>query len=122
MLSDAGSVGGLSRRVAFLFLALSVFWFGLHARSKAYKSPSSTRSDSKMSTPMRSADVLTSIDRHVSPTDPVGALLIRLFFSRFHSDAIQLPFSQIARFELADPRRLDSLPGGGRDYAQSQRR
>jgi hypothetical protein len=107
MLSNVRSVGAFFRRCAFLFLALSVFWFGLHARLDAYKSTSSNVSDSKMSTEMHSAKVLKALDKRDIPADEVGALLIGFFLCGLHSEATQLPVSQVAKIELADPRRLD---------------
>jgi hypothetical protein len=107
MLTDARSVGAFFRRCAFVFLALSVFWFGLHARLEAYKSTTSSLSDSKISTEKHSAEVLKALDKQDSSADEVHALLIGFLLSGFHAEATQLPVSQVAKIELADPRRLD---------------
>jgi hypothetical protein len=107
MLSNVRSVGAFLRRCAFVFLALSVFWFGLHARLEAYKSATSNVSYSKMSTERHSAEVLKAVDRQDAPADDVHALILGLFFSGFPSEATSLPVRELARIELADPRRLD---------------
>jgi hypothetical protein len=107
MLSNVRSVGAFLRRCAFIFVALSVFWFGLHARLEAYKSASSNVSDAKMSTERHSADVLNTVDKQDVPADDVHALILGLFFWTAPSEVKCLPGSELARVELGDPRRLD---------------
>jgi hypothetical protein len=107
MLSNVRSVGAFLRRCAFLFLALSVFWFGLHARLEAYKSAASNTSASKMSTERHSADVLKAVDKQDAPADDVHALILGLFFLGFPPEVTALPVTVLAKIELADPRRLD---------------
>jgi len=107
MLSNVRSVGALFRKCAFLFLALSVFWFGLHARLDAYKPAASNIADSKMSTEKHTAEVLKALEKQDSPAVDVDALLLGFFLWRFHSEVSPLRVSELARIELADPRRLD---------------
>jgi hypothetical protein len=107
MFSNVRSVGAFLRRCTFLLLALSVFWFGLHARLEAYKSAASNVSDSKISTEKHSAEVLKALDKQDSPADDVDALIQEFFLQGFHSSVSPLPLSEVARIELADPRRLD---------------
>ena len=106
MHSDVRSVGAF-RKCAFLFLALSVFWFGLHARLEAYKQAASNITDSKMSTERHSAEVLKALDKQDSPADDLNALVLGFFLRGFHSAVMPLPLGELARIELADPRRLD---------------
>ena len=106
MLSNVRSVGAF-RKCAFLFLALSVFWFGLHARLEAYKRTASNISDSKISTEKHSAEVLKALDKQDSPVDDLNALVLGCFLRGFHSAVAPLPSGELAKIELADPRRLD---------------
>jgi hypothetical protein len=98
---------GAFRKCAFLFLALSVFWFGLHARLEAYKPAASNISDSKISTEKHSAQVLKVLDKQDGPADDLNALVLGLFLRGFHSVVTPLPLGEVARIKLADPRRLD---------------
>jgi hypothetical protein len=106
MLPNVRSVGTF-RKCVFLFLALSVFWFGLHARLEAYKRAASNISDSKISTEKHSTEVLKALDKQDSPADDVDALILGSFLWKFHSEVSPLPVSELARIELSDPRRLD---------------
>jgi hypothetical protein len=105
MLSNVRSAGAFVRKWVVLFLVLSVFWFGLHARLEALKRPANI-ADSKMSVERHSAEVLKAVDKQDSPTDDVDALILRCFSRTFHS-AVAPPLSELARIELADPRKLD---------------
>lgn len=107
MLLNLRSVGALFCRGAFLFLALSLFWFGLHARLDAYKPAASNVSDSKMSTERHSAEVLKALDHQDRSAGDVDRLLLGLFLRDVHSEVAALPLSELARIELADPRKLD---------------
>jgi hypothetical protein len=107
MLSNGRSVGTFLRKCAFLFLALSVFWFGLHARLEAYKPAASNISDSKISTEKHTAEILQALDKQDSPTDDLNALVLGFLLRRFPSSVTPLPLGELARIELADPRRLD---------------
>ncbi len=107
MHSNLRSVGTLLRRCAFLFLALSVFCFGLHARIQAYTTTASNLTASKMSTEKHSADVLKAIDKEDCPADNFTALLLVAFFQEAHSKITALPLDQLAKIELSDPRRVD---------------
>jgi hypothetical protein len=106
MLSNVSLVGAF-RKCAFLFLALSVFWFGLHARLEAYKRAASNISDSKISTEKHSAQVLKALDKQDNPADDLNALVLGFFLRGLHSAVTPLPLGELARIELADPRRLD---------------
>jgi hypothetical protein len=106
MLSNVRSVGAI-RKCAFLLLALSVFWFGLHARLEAYKPAASNIADSKISTEKHSTEILKALDKQDSPADDLNALVLGFFLRGFHSAVSPLPLGEIARIELADPRRLD---------------
>jgi hypothetical protein len=106
MLSNVRSVGTF-RKCAFLLLALSVFWFGLHSRLEAYKRAASNISDSKISTEKHSAQVLKALDKQDSPAADLNALVRGLCLWGFHSAVTPLPLGELARIELADPRRLD---------------
>jgi hypothetical protein len=106
MHSNVRRAGAFSK-CAFLFVALSVFWFGLHARLEAYKSAASSISDSKMSTEKHSAKVLKALDKQDSPGDEVDASIQGFCLWGFHSSVSPLPLRELARIELADPRRLD---------------
>jgi hypothetical protein len=106
MLSNVRSVGAF-RKCAFLFLALSVFWFGLHARLGANKPAASNISDSKISTEKHSAEVLKALDKQDSLADHLNALVLGFFLRGVHSAVAPLPLGELARIELADPRRLD---------------
>jgi hypothetical protein len=106
MLSNVRSVGAFPK-CAFLFLALSVFWFGLHARLEAYRPAALNIADSKISTENHTAEVLKALDKQDSPADDVDALLLGSFLWRFYSEVSPLPVSELARIELSDPRRLD---------------
>jgi hypothetical protein len=106
MLSNVGPAGAF-RKCAFLFLALSVFWFGLHARLEAYKSAASNISDSKMSTEKHSAEVLKALDKQDHTADDLNAVVPGVFLRGFDSAVTPLPLGELARIELADPRRLD---------------
>ncbi len=75
MLSDTRSVGALLRKCAFLFLALSVFCFGLHARIQAYTTANSNLTASKLSTEKHSAKVLKALEND-APTEDVDALVL----------------------------------------------
>jgi hypothetical protein len=107
MSSDARSVGALLRKCAFLFLAFSVFCFALHARIQAYTTATSNLTASKISTEKHSAKVLKALEKEDSPTDDVDALILHIFLRGFHADATPQPSSELAKIELADPRRLD---------------
>ena len=107
MLSDARSVGALLRKCAFLCLALSVFWFGLHARIQAYTSATSNLTASKLSTEKHSAKVLRALEKEDAPTDDADALIVGIFLRGLHAEVTALPPGQLAKVELADPRRLD---------------
>jgi hypothetical protein len=63
--------------------------------------------DSKMSTEKHSAEVLKALDKQDSPADDVDALIQEFSLRGFHSSVSPLPLSELARIELADPRRLD---------------
>jgi hypothetical protein len=106
MLSNVRSVGAF-RKCAFLLLALSVFWFGLHARLEAYKPAASNISDSKISIEKHSAEVLTALDKQDSLADDLNALVLGFFLRGVHSSVSPLPLSEVARIALVDPRRLD---------------
>jgi hypothetical protein len=106
MHSNVRSVGAI-RKCAFLLLALSVFWFGLHARLEAYKPAASNISDSKISIEKHSAEVLTALDKQDSLADDLNALILWFFLREVHSSVSPLPLSEVARIELVDPRRLD---------------
>ena len=106
MLSNVRSVGAF-RKCALLFLALSVFWFGLHARLEAYNRAASNVSDSKISTEKHSAEVLKALDKQDSPANDLNALILGSFLRTFHSAVTPLSLVELARIELADLRRLD---------------
>jgi hypothetical protein len=107
MLSDTRSVGALLRKCAFLFLALSVFCFGLHARIQAYTTANSNLTASKLSTEKYSAKVLKALENEDAPTKYVDALLLGVFLRGLHSEVEPIPLGELAKIELADPRRLD---------------
>ena len=107
MFSDARSVGALLRKCACLFLALSVFCFALHARIQAYTTATSNLTASKISTEKHSAKVLKALEKEDSPSDDADALILHIFLRGFHSDVTPQPLSELAKIELADPRRLD---------------
>ena len=107
MSSNVSSVGALLRRCAFLFLALSVFWFGLHARIEAFTTGASNLTASKLATEEHSAKVLKALEREdVGDTD-IHAFLLELLVQSLRPQAVRLPLSELAKIELADPRRLD---------------
>jgi hypothetical protein len=60
-----------------------------------------------MSTERHSADVLKAVDKQDAPADDVHALILGLFFLGFPSEVTALPVKELAKIELADPRRLD---------------
>jgi len=107
MLSNARSVGALLRKCAFLFLALSVFGFGLHARIQVYTKATSNLTASKLSTEEHSAKVLKSLDKGDNPADDVNTLILGAFLRAFHSQMMPRPLGELAKIELGDPRRLD---------------
>jgi hypothetical protein len=107
MPSNVRSIGALLRKCAFLFLALLVFWFGLHARLEACKSAVANLTASKMSTEKHSVEVLKTLEKQDNPANAVDTLLIGFFLSEFHSEVPPMPLSELARIVLADPRRLD---------------
>lgn len=107
MLSDARSVGAFFRRCAFLFLALSVFGFGFRARLQAYTTSTSNLTASKMSTEKHSAKVLKAFEEQDIPADETDAQLIMFLSCQPPYIASQPPVGQVAKIELADPRRLD---------------
>lgn len=106
MLSNGRSVGAF-RTGALLFLALSVFWFGLHARLEAFTTGTSNLSASKMSTERHSAEILKALDEQDTPADGVAVLFVSLLLWRSHAELTPLPLGEVAKIELADPRRLD---------------
>lgn len=106
MLSNGRSVGAF-RTCALLFLALSVFWFGLHARLEAFTTGTSNLTASKMSTERHSAEVLKALDEQDNSADGVALLFVGLLLWRAYIEATRLPLGEVAKIELADPRRLD---------------
>ena len=106
MLSNVRSVGALIRKCALLFLALSVFWFGLHARLQNCASVENPTA-SKISTEKHSAEVLKALDKQHSPAEDLNSLVLGFFLRGLHSAVTPLPLGELARIELTDPRRLD---------------
>ena len=106
MRSNVRSVGSLLHKYAFLFLALSVFWFGLHARLQTYKSVPENPTASKISTEKHSAKVLEALDRQAEPANDLVVLAFGVFLSGFHLQ-VSLPLSELAKIDLSDPSRLD---------------
>jgi hypothetical protein len=107
MLSNVRSVGALIRKCAFLLLAFSVFWFGLHARLGAYKSSPPNPTASKISTEKHSAEVLRVLDKQAEPASDVAVLLFGFFLHGLHLQATPRPLGELAKISLSDPRRLD---------------
>lgn len=107
MLSNARLVGALLRKCAFLFLALSVFGFGLHARIQVYTKATSNLTASKLSTEEHSAKVLKSLDKEDNPADDVNTWIPGAFLRAIHSVMMPRPSGELAKIELGDPRRLD---------------
>ncbi len=97
MRSNVRSVGTLLRKCAFLFLALSVFWFGLHARIQAYTTGASNFTASKLSTEKHSTKVLKALEKEDTSTDDVDALILSIFLRGFYSDATPQPLSELAK-------------------------
>jgi hypothetical protein len=106
MLSNVRSVGSLIRKCAFLFLAVSVFWFGLHARLQSYKSTPENPTASKIATEKHSAKVLQTLDRQVQPDSEIAVVVLGFFLAGFSSQ-LSRPLSELARIDLSDPSRLD---------------
>jgi hypothetical protein len=109
MRSNVRSVGSLLRKCAFLFLALSVFWFGLDARLEAYKSSPPNPTAAKISIEKHSARVLESPDKQAEPDNGLVVLALGVVLSGFYLQPSP-PLSELAQIELSDPSRL-SLTG-----------
>jgi len=106
MRSNVRSVGSLLRKCAFLFLALSVFWFGLHARLQSYKSAPENPTASKISTEKHSAKILEALDKQAEPASDVAVFALSVFLRGFDLQPL-LPVSELAKIDLSDPSRLD---------------
>jgi hypothetical protein len=106
MLSSVRSVGAAFQKCALLFLALSIFWFALHARLESVRLASSNVTATKVFTGKHSADPLNATHKQATPAFEADALVLAFLLYGAYREAARLPLSELAKIELADPRGL----------------
>ena len=97
----------LLRVSALLFLAFSVFGFGLHARLAQYKPSPPNPTSAKISTETRAAQALKAIDKHIASADGIDRLAFAYRVSKLQQPPRLQTAGEQARIDLSDPMRVD---------------